>query len=142
MIQHLLRTTAHPLLALPRVAKRLIAVFADVFLCVLTTWLAFYLRLGEFVSLDLNSGLAALVSVAIAIPIFVSMGLYRAIFRYSGWPAIQAVGIAMGLYGLIYTTIVMFYSSSKKFKYGVTLYCACVACGRVLKQSATFEILQ
>ena len=36
-------------LALPRLAKRLVAVSVDMSLCVLTVWLAFYLRLGEWV---------------------------------------------------------------------------------------------
>ena len=51
----------------------------------LSVWLAFYLRLGEFVSLSgvilLPVGLTALAAVLIAIPIFVTSGLYRAIFR-------------------------------------------------------------
>lgn len=107
MIKPLLRMTSDPVLAIPRFAKRLIVASADVCLCVLATWFAFYLRLGEFIFLDLNSGLVAALSVVLAIPIFASMGLYRAIFRYAGWPAIRSVGIAMSLYGLIYVTIVM-----------------------------------
>ena len=35
------------LLILPRTAKRFIVLALDVFLCALTVWLAFYLRLGE-----------------------------------------------------------------------------------------------
>jgi len=44
--------SALPVLALPRTAKRLIALAVDASLCVLTMWLAFYLRLGEFVALS------------------------------------------------------------------------------------------
>ncbi len=94
-----------PMLALPRTAKRLIALALDVSLCVLTVWVAFYLRLGEFVSLSGNALFAAGASVVIAVPIFVVSGLYRAIFRYSGWPALVAVARAIGIYGLLFAAI-------------------------------------
>jgi FlaA1/EpsC-like NDP-sugar epimerase len=99
------------MLALPRLAKRLIALSVDMALCVFTVWLAFYLRLDEFVSLTGGSewatGLvwAILVSVALALPIFVVSGFYRAIFRYSGWPALLTVGRAVGAYGLLYACV-------------------------------------
>ena len=43
---------AVPILALPRAAKRFVALSVDLALCVLTVWLAFYLRLGEFVAIS------------------------------------------------------------------------------------------
>lgn len=45
------------------------------------------------------------ISIAIALPIFVVSGLYRAIFRYSGWPALITVARAVGVYGLLYASI-------------------------------------
>ncbi|MDA1075347.1 MAG: polysaccharide biosynthesis protein, partial [Proteobacteria bacterium] len=94
-----------PILALPRWAKRFIVLALDVAMCVLTVWLAYYLRLGEFVVLSGNALLTAAVSIGIALPIFVVSGLYRAIFRYSGWPALLAVARATGIYGLLYASI-------------------------------------
>lgn len=95
-----------PILALSRKAKRIIALSVDLGLCVLTVWLAYYLRLGEFVSLSLGNELwAVAASIGIALPIFVVSGLYRAIFRYSGWPALLAVARAVGAYGLLYASI-------------------------------------
>ena len=94
-----------PVLSLPRLAKRLIAILLDISLCVLTVWLAFYLRLGEFVVLSGNALLAIGISVVLALPIFVMSGLYRAIFRYSGWPALLAVARATAIYGLLYASI-------------------------------------
>jgi len=44
-------------------------------------------------------------SAGIALPIFVASGLYRAIFRYSGWPALLAVARAVGIYGLLYASV-------------------------------------
>ena len=93
------------ILALPRWAKRTIVLIFDAFLCVLTVWLAFYLRLGEFFSLSQNILLAMVTSIGFALPIFISAGLYRAIFRYSGWPALLAVARAISIYGLVYVFV-------------------------------------
>ena len=70
-----------PVLGLPRWAKSIIVASVDVALCVLTVWLALYLRLGEFIQLSGSAIVGAIVSVLIALPIFVISGLYRAIFR-------------------------------------------------------------
>jgi len=96
---------AVPILALPRAAKRFVALSVDLGLCVLTVWLAYYLRLGEFVALSGNALWAVGASIGIALPIFIVSGLYRAIFRYSGWPALLAVARAVGIYGLLYAAI-------------------------------------
>ena len=97
-------------LALPRLAKRFVALGVDVSLCVLTVWLAFYLRLGEWVPMlgheqwqPMN---AALLSLAVALPIFITQGFYRAIFRYSGWPALMTVTKAMLMYGVVFFTAI------------------------------------
>ncbi|MCG9026030.1 polysaccharide biosynthesis protein [Laribacter hongkongensis] len=96
---------AVPILALPRAAKRFVALSVDLGLCVLTVWLAFYLRLGEFVALSGSALWGVGAAVGIALPIFVVSGLYRAIFRYSGWPALLAVARAVGIYGLLYASV-------------------------------------
>jgi FlaA1/EpsC-like NDP-sugar epimerase len=91
------------------VAKRLVALMVDAGLCVLTVWLAFYLRLGEFVSLSGDERWspmwAVVASLALALPLFVVFGLYRAIFRYSGWPALITVLKATAIYGLLFMSI-------------------------------------
>lgn len=94
-----------PILSLPRSAKRIIALSVDAALCVLSLWLAFFLRIGEFVPLTGNALLAAAASVALALPIFVVTGLYRAIFRYSGLPALTAVLRAISIYGVLYAAL-------------------------------------
>ncbi len=96
---------ALPILAMPRVIKRLIVLAVDASLCILTIWVSFYLRLGEFVPLSGSAFWAAIASCAIALPIYVSFGLYRAIFRYSGWPSLLTVAKASLLYGLLYAAI-------------------------------------
>ena len=94
-----------PVLALPRFAKRLIALLVDLSFCVFTVWLAYYLRLGEFIILNGNTLIPVFGSIFLALPIFIVSGLYRAIFRYSGWPALLAVARAVSVYGLIYASI-------------------------------------
>jgi FlaA1/EpsC-like NDP-sugar epimerase len=96
---------AVPILTLPRVAKRFVALCVDTGLCVLTVWIAYYLRLGDLVPLSGNALWAIGVSVGIALPIFIVSGLYRAIFRYTGWPALLTVARAVGVYGLLYASI-------------------------------------
>ncbi len=93
------------MLALPRAAKRLVALLVDLGLCVLTVWLAYYLRLGEFVALAGNALWAVAAAICLALPIFIVSGLYRAIFRYSGWPALLAVARAVGIYAVLYMSI-------------------------------------
>ena len=104
-MKNIFRQLAIPMLALPRMFKRALVLVLDAFLCVLTVWLAFYLRLGEFLPLTDTSlwspRVAVLLSLSIAIPIFIYSGLYRAIFRYNGLPALMAVSKAMFIYGLI-----------------------------------------
>ncbi len=93
-------------LAMPRLAKRLVAVFVDVCLCILSVWLALYLRLGEFVNLSGPALIPVVVSIVLAIPIFIISGLYRVIFRYSGWPALLAVAKAIAIYAVGFATII------------------------------------
>jgi FlaA1/EpsC-like NDP-sugar epimerase len=98
-------TLSTPLLSLSRAEKRIVVMTIDICLCILTVWLAYYLRLGEFINLSGNALIVAGTSIALAIPIFVILGLYRAIFRYSGWPALLAVSRAIVIYGMIYASI-------------------------------------
>lgn len=94
-----------PILALSRPAKRFVAVVVDLTLCILTVWLAYYLRLGEFVAISGKALWAAAAAIGFALPIFVVHGLYRAIFRYSGWPALLSVARAAGTYALLYASV-------------------------------------
>ncbi|MFM2036222.1 MAG: hypothetical protein RL459_1487, partial [Pseudomonadota bacterium] len=98
MISTLSRLVA-PVLLLPRPFKRGLVLGVDAALCVLSVWLAFYLRLGVFVPLAGAMIWPVLASFVLGLPIFVTSGLYRAIFRYSGLPAMVAVARASVLYG-------------------------------------------
>jgi len=91
-----------PFLALPRPAKRLLALGVDALLCVLTVWLALSLRVENWVVMHGNQWLAIGLSLALALPVFMMFGLYRAIFRYAGLTALVAVTKAVLIYGVLY----------------------------------------
>lgn len=98
------------LLALPRPQKQLLALTLDTLICVWTVRAALYLRLEEWVPLTGNHWLAVAVALLLATPIFIRGGLYRAIFRYTGWPAMLAVIRACLVYGAAYALIFTFVS--------------------------------
>ncbi len=94
-----------PLLAMPRPAKRILALIVDSSFCILTIWLAYCFRLNEWTVLTGVQWLAVLVSLCLALPIFIVMGMYRAIFRYAGIAAFLAVLKAIAIYGVAFASI-------------------------------------
>ncbi|MDA7457734.1 polysaccharide biosynthesis protein [Candidatus Pelagibacter ubique] len=95
---------------LPRYAKRTIIIVLDLSLCVLCTWLAFYLRLEQFIKINDVAILATLVSITLAIPIFWLLGLYKVVFRFGGASLIFAVTVAIAIYGLFYFIVIGIYT--------------------------------
>ena len=108
MLKHL----ARHVITIPRYAKQLLVISVDTFLCLLSVWASFYLRFGEFQAFSNVTSAPVLItsaiSLALAIPIFVSSGLYRAIFRYSGMPAMMTMARAMLIYGICFSAIFTF----------------------------------
>ncbi|RVU11388.1 polysaccharide biosynthesis protein [Rhizobium sp. RMa-01] len=94
-----------PLLAMPRVAKRALALLVDSSFCVLTIWLAYCFRLNEWTVLTGVQWLPVFVSLCMALPIFIVMGMYRAIFRYANLAAFITVLKAIAIYGFAFMTI-------------------------------------
>jgi FlaA1/EpsC-like NDP-sugar epimerase len=94
---------------LPRYAKRIIAIIIDLGLCVLCTWLAFYLRLEQFVKINDVTTLAVLISISLAIPIFWLADLYKAIYRFAGSSVILTVAVATFAYSLLYFAVIGIY---------------------------------
>lgn len=90
------------LLFLPRPIKRSIALGADALVCAITVWMAFNLRLESWTEWSPAHFTAFVGSVAFALPLFIVFGLYRAIFRYAGLPALMTVLKAVTLYAVIY----------------------------------------
>ena len=93
------------ILGLPRSAKRLVALAFDAVICALSVWIAYYLRLGVWVPLDGPVLQPMIVSIVLALPVFVILGLYRAIFRYAGMAAIATIVRAVIIYAVPFATI-------------------------------------
>jgi len=100
----MINKTVVPLLALSRPAKRLLALSVDALLCTLTVWLALCLRTDQWTMLQGGQWSAVYLSLILALPVFVVMGLYRAIFRYAGVAALLTVTKAVLIYGVMYGT--------------------------------------
>ena len=87
---------------LQRPVKRALALGADAFVCAVTVWMAFNLRLESWTAWSSAHFTAFVGAVAFALPLFVVFGLYRAIFRYAGLPALMTVLKAVAFYALLY----------------------------------------
>ncbi len=80
--------------------KRFIAVCADTVMIPLSLWAALSLKAGA-PSFSLSDWPAYLAVIAISSPIFVKMGLYRAVIRFLGHKAVFAVAFAILLSGVL-----------------------------------------
>lgn len=90
---------------LPRATKRIVALAVDITLCLATVALAYWIRLGDFIYPNGLQWLSYFASLALALPLFVAGGLYRAIFRYAGWGAMLSIARVCFIYALIYASI-------------------------------------
>jgi FlaA1/EpsC-like NDP-sugar epimerase len=103
-----LAETATVVLRLPRILKRLIVLGVDVSSCLMSLCLATNTGFTEFLALSAARSmrdeftLACVTSIAIAVPVFIFSGLYRAIFRYSDGTALLAIAKAVIIYGILY----------------------------------------
>jgi len=94
---------------LPRYTKRIIVILIDIGLCIFCTWLAFFLRLEEFVKINDVTTLAVEISIILVIPIFWLMGLYKTIYRFQGSSIIFTVFVATSVYALFYFAVIGIY---------------------------------
>ena len=104
-----IKDISNSFLSIPRYAKKIIAIIVDLGLCILCTWLAFYLRLEEFIKINDVTILSVLISIFLAIPIFWLSGLYKTMFRFIGSSIILTVGVASLAYGLLYFAVIGIY---------------------------------
>ena len=98
---------AQRILTWPRMVKQLTVLALDVALALASTWLAFGLRLDVWGRPIDAQWWVYLVAPALAIPIFVRFGLYRAIFRYTGQAALNATAKAVLLYSVLLTAVLL-----------------------------------
>ena len=100
---------------LSRNKKQVLLVIVDILLITLSLWLAFALRLSEWFWPNQNQLLLFILAPILGLPIFIRLGLYRAIIRYIGHKAmfavIQAVTTLVLFWLLISVTVLPFYIS-------------------------------
>lgn len=94
------------ILGLPRRWKRLILVAFDCIVLSCALWASFALRLDRWrVAGSLDEILIILSAPAVAIPVFIRMGLYRAVVRYlperALWTMFRAIALAVLLWVLV-----------------------------------------
>ena len=103
-------TLADPILAMPRPLKRVLVLALDILLCLVSVWVAFYLRLDEWIRFYDDPfwrvDWATAISVCLAIPLFVTHGFYRVIFRHANSIALAMVARAFLFYGLGFAAII------------------------------------
>jgi len=101
-------TMRHKILSWPRPMKRIVAALFDLVLSFIAVWAAFSLRLDLLHMPQVKDLWAYLAAPVLAIPIFIRFGLYRAIFRYSGYGALGAVVQAVAVYSLGYAVLILY----------------------------------
>jgi len=105
-----------PVMSLPRFIKRAIVLTVDILLSVISVFISFYLRTGEWVTFSAGVGFEPAIVIStvilVSLPIFITCGLYREIFRHSGAKALVALSRAMGIYSVIFIAFFTVYGVS------------------------------
>ncbi|HEX3848011.1 MAG TPA: nucleoside-diphosphate sugar epimerase/dehydratase [Steroidobacteraceae bacterium] len=89
---------------LPRPVKRFITICTDTLMTAAALWAALSLKAGTAV-FNLADWPAYLAAIAVSTPIFIRMGLYRAVIRFLGHKAAFAVAAAVLLSGIVLETV-------------------------------------
>ncbi|WP_211576741.1 polysaccharide biosynthesis protein [Methylophaga nitratireducenticrescens] len=94
-------------LSRPRTTKRILSIFIDYVVVMLVLWIAFSLRLSTWYEPPVSQLWLFFLAPLIAIPIFIKLGLYRAIVRYIGLDALWTIFKAISLFTVIFATVVV-----------------------------------
>ncbi|MFW6021715.1 MAG: polysaccharide biosynthesis protein [Guyparkeria sp.] len=85
----------------------------DLFLIPFALWAALSLRYGEFfVEFD-RTALAFTGLIAFTIPVFIRLGLYRAVMRFLGWKAIEQIGMGVVVSSAILLAIMLLHPEAE-----------------------------
>ena len=100
-----INATKQSLLNLPRAVKRGVVIFADLLVCGFSVWLAFGLRLDEWGYFQTKQWIVFLAAIGFSFPLFISFGLYRAIFRYIGTAAFLSITRVFIIYACLFFSL-------------------------------------
>ena len=92
-------------LNLPRKIKQLLVIISDLLMIWVAVYLAVYFRFESSIPKGTIYILLFSVASVFVLPIFVSMGMYRAIFRYSGLQVIYSLNKALALFAALYLVV-------------------------------------
>ncbi|QSL92071.1 polysaccharide biosynthesis protein [Ectopseudomonas toyotomiensis] len=111
MIRRRIELLRQYLLHLSRRQKRVLQLVVDVLLIWLALWLSFAVRIGAWDAARPFSGHGWLFLLApvIALPIFIRLGMYRAVMRYLGNDALVTIAKAVTLSALVLSLAVYWY---------------------------------
>src|SRR5260370_12219991 len=110
---------------LPGPLKRVISVCADSIMMPLALWAALTLKTGN-PAFSITDWPAYLAVVAVSTPIFVRMGLYRAVIRFLGHKAVFAVAFAVFLSGVVLGVLGV-WLRIQVFSWSVVIIYSCLA---------------
>ncbi|HOB92513.1 MAG TPA: nucleoside-diphosphate sugar epimerase/dehydratase [Aquabacterium sp.] len=102
MLRRFLHTPLHA-----RALKRPVAIAVDGLMLLAATWLAFSVRLEGFHRPQGMEWAAYGLSLALALPAFGVVGLYRSIVRFSGVATFLAIAKGVGLYALVFSALLL-----------------------------------
>ena len=97
-----INATKKSLLNLPRFIKRVIVMCLDALVCGFSVWLAFGLRIDEWAYFQVSQWWVFVAAIGFSFPLFISFGLYRAIFRYMGSAALATMARVFIIYTCLF----------------------------------------
>jgi FlaA1/EpsC-like NDP-sugar epimerase len=89
----------------PRSAKTLLVASLDVVLALAATWIAFTLRLDALHRPTADQALIYAAAPVLAVGVFMSFGLYRAIFRFTGAATLKVTAGAVAVYAVLMSIV-------------------------------------
>jgi FlaA1/EpsC-like NDP-sugar epimerase len=101
----MLKIIRNTLLASPRLIKQALAVLSDVVISAIAVQLAMDLLMETHISWSIQHTWMLGLGLVLFLPIFIAMGLYRAVFRFAGLQVIFSLNKAMALYAFLYASV-------------------------------------
>lgn len=105
-----IKTLIDSLLSLNRRNKRLIAFTSDCIIGAVSVVISFSIRIGEWFLFTPPINSIIIISIALWLPISITTGVYRTIFRFAGSGTMVAIAKAILVYSLPFSIICMIYT--------------------------------
>lgn len=103
----------HRLRELPSAYKRGLMLGLDLMLIPLALWAALSLRYGDWFSGVDRAALVFAGLVVFTIPVFVRLGLYRAVMRFLGWKALEQIAMGVAASTMVLLTIMLLHPQAQ-----------------------------